>query len=99
MIPDREIIIYNSLIIDHNTYLINYNGVEYFIPVKEFLILSLLASKPGRIFSRDEIMDSVWKRDANHKTIAASISKIRKRFGDKFIKTLSYRGYGLDEVV
>jgi DNA-binding response OmpR family regulator len=49
MIPDREIIIYNSLIIDHNTYLINYNGVEYFIPVKEFLILSLLASKNKKL--------------------------------------------------
>lgn len=98
-IPDREIITYNSLVIDHNTYAIKYDGVKYNIPEKEFMTLSLFASKPGRIFTRTEILDTIWKRDANLRTVDATILKLRKRFGEEFIKTSLCKGYGLNEEV
>ncbi len=94
---DREIIKYNSLVIDHNTYLVHYDGSKHFIPLKEFMTLSLFTSKPGRIFTRLEIMDYVGgKREVSDKTIDATIAKLRKRFGGDIIKTILNRGYGLN---
>jgi two-component system, OmpR family, alkaline phosphatase synthesis response regulator PhoP len=62
---------------------------------REFEILWLLASKPGRVFTRDEIFDKIWGNDVivGNRTIDVHIRKLRERLGDKYIKTLKGIGY------
>ena len=62
---------------------------------KEFELLSLLASKPGKVFSREEIFNKVWGTDVivGNRTIDVHIRKLREKIGDKFIKTIKGIGY------
>ena len=62
---------------------------------REFEILWLLASKPGRVFTRDEIFDKIWGNDVivGNRTMDVHIRKLRERLGDKYIKTLKGIGY------
>ncbi len=62
---------------------------------REFEILWLLASKPGRVFTREEIFDRIWGNDVivGNRTIDVHIRKLRERLGDKYIKTLKGIGY------
>jgi len=101
-LTNRENISHNSLVIDYNSYTVAYNGKNYgTIPIKEFELLSLLASKPGRIFTRSEIINAVWGREVIviDRTIDVHIRKLRIRFGDDFITTIKARGYGLNDKI
>ncbi|MCP4441800.1 MAG: response regulator transcription factor [Aureispira sp.] len=62
---------------------------------KEFELLCLLASKPGKVFSREEIFKNVWGNDVivGNRTIDVHIRKIREKIGDKYIKTIKGIGY------
>jgi len=62
---------------------------------KEFDLLSLLASKPGKVFSRDEIFNRVWGADVivGNRTIDVHIRKLREKLGDHYIKTIKGIGY------
>lgn len=71
-------------------------GEEIFeLAKKEFDLLTLLASKPGKVFSRDEIFNRVWGSDVivGNRTIDVHIRKLREKLGDHYIKTVKGIGY------
>jgi two-component system alkaline phosphatase synthesis response regulator PhoP len=69
------------------------------LPKKEFELLLLLSSKPGRVFTREEIFDMVWGNDiiVGDRTIDVHIRKLREKLGDKYIKTVKGVGYKFAE--
>ncbi len=62
---------------------------------KEFLLLYLLASEPGKVFRRDEILDKIWGKDiiVGDRTIDVHIRKLREKLNDSYIKTIKGVGY------
>ena len=65
------------------------------LPRKEFELLYLIASKPGKVFSRDEIMTKVWGTQVivGDRTIDVHVRKLREKIGEKYIKTIKGVGY------
>ena len=84
-----------NLIIDREAYKISLKGKEIVLPRKEFELLSLLASKPGKVFKRDEILDTVWGNEVvvGGRTIDVHIRKLREKIGDNSFKTVKGVGY------
>ena len=68
------------------------------LPKKEFEILWLFASKPGKVFKRDEIFLKIWGNDVivGNRTIDVHIRKLREKLGDEIIKTIKGTGYKLE---
>ncbi len=81
--------------IDRERYVIYKHGIEISLPKKEFELLALLASKPGKVFTRDVILDKVWGGDVvvGDRTIDVHIRKLREKIGEDFIKTIKGIGY------
>jgi len=81
--------------IDRERYLIIQDGIELNLPKKEFELLALLASKPGKVFTRELILYSVWGGDVvvGDRTIDVHIRKLREKIGEDFIKTIKGIGY------
>ncbi|MFV0375821.1 MAG: response regulator transcription factor [Mangrovibacterium sp.] len=84
-----------NLVIDKERYLIKISGEEMVLPRKEFELLSLLVSKPGKVFTREEIYYSVWGDNVvvGDRTIDVHIRKLREKIGNDHIKTLKGIGY------
>jgi two-component system alkaline phosphatase synthesis response regulator PhoP len=84
-----------NLVIDKERYLIRINNVEMVLPRKEFELLSLLVSKQGKVFTREEIYHSVWGENVvvGDRTIDVHIRKLREKIGNDHIKTLKGIGY------
>jgi len=84
-----------NLIIDRDQYKITNKGEELVLPRKEFELLSLLTSKPGKVFKREEILDKVWGNEVvvGGRTIDVHIRKLREKIGDKSFKTIKGVGY------
>ena len=84
-----------SIKINREEYLVTQNKNEIMLPRKEFELLFLLASKPEKVFTRDEIMNKVWGTQVvvGDRTIDVHIRKLREKIGDKHIKTLKGIGY------
>ncbi len=84
-----------KLKIDRESYLVFKEGEEISLPRKEFELLSLLASKPGKVFARDEILNRVWGDEVvvGDRTIDVHIRKLREKLGEEFIKTVKGVGY------
>lgn len=87
-----------DLIIDGETRQVFQNGVEKVLAKKEFQLLYLLASKPGKVFSRETILESVWGSDVVvvNRTIDVHVRKLREKLGDSIITTLKGVGYKLE---
>jgi len=85
----------HGLVIDRGRYLVTKDGEEFNLPKKEFELLSLLASKPGKVFTRDEILDRVWGDlvVVGDRTIDVHIRKLREKIGEDSIKTVKGVGY------
>lgn len=85
--------------IDRERYLIIFNGEEMAVPRKEFELLYLLVSKPGKVFKRDEILNEIWGRDiiVGDRTIDVHIRKLREKLGEDLIKTVKGIGYKFEE--
>jgi two-component system alkaline phosphatase synthesis response regulator PhoP len=81
--------------IDRERYVIMKDEKEISLPKKEFELLALLASKPGKVFTRDVILDSVWGGDVvvGDRTIDVHVRKLREKLGEDFIKTVKGIGY------
>lgn len=81
--------------IDKERYLIRTNNEEMVLPRKEFELLSLLVSKPGKVFTREEIYFNVWGDNVivGDRTIDVHIRKLREKIGNEHIKTLKGIGY------
>jgi len=84
-----------SLIINREEYKISHKGEDIILPRKEFELLSLLATKPGKVFKREEILDKVWGNEVvvGGRTIDVHIRKLREKIGDKSFKTVKGVGY------
>ena len=94
-IEQDEIIELEDLIIDRSSYKISIRGNELNLPRKEFELLYLLASRPGKVFKREYILESVWGKDVivGDRTIDVHIRKLREKIGDTFFKTIKGVGY------
>ncbi len=81
--------------INRERYSINYKNEDLQLPKKEFELIYLLASKPGKVFTRDEILKTVWGDDVivGDRTIDVHIRKIREKLDDRFIRTVKGVGY------
>ena len=84
-----------DMVIDIERYHIEIKGKVVDLPRKEFELLGLLASKPGKVFTRDEIMDRIWGTQVivGGRTIDVHIRKLREKIGDERIKTIKGVGY------
>ena len=93
-----SIIELGDLRIDFEQIIISKKGKEINLTKKEFDLISLLASKPGKVFRREEILSKVWGNDVivGDRTIDVHIRKLREKIGNKYIKTLKGIGYKLD---
>jgi two-component system alkaline phosphatase synthesis response regulator PhoP len=81
--------------IDRERYVIRKDGKELNLPKKEFELLSLLMGKPGRVYTRDVIMNSIWGGEVvvGDRTIDVHIRKLREKLGEDLIKTVKGVGY------
>ena len=88
-------IIVGSLAIDRESYSVTLEKDEIALPRKEFELLYLLASKPGKVLTRDEIMFKVWGTQVvvGDRTIDVHVRKLREKIGEKYIKTIKGVGY------
>ncbi len=85
----------NDIVIDSEKFLIINKGVELILPKKEFELIRLLASKPNKVFTREEILSKVWGDDVvvGDRTIDVHIRKIREKVGIENIRTVKGVGY------
>ena len=84
-----------DLKIDREKYIINYQGNDIILARKEFELLALLASKPGKVFLRNEILNQVWGTEVivGDRTIDVHIRKIRQKLDLDCITTVKGVGY------
>ncbi len=89
------LVVSGDLTIDKERYLVMRDNKEMFFPKKEFELLSLLISKPDKVFTREEIFDNIWGEQVvvGDRTIDVHIRKLREKLGDKYIKTIKGIGY------
>ena len=92
---NESIVTHGDLIINKESYLINYKGDDIILARKEFELLSLLASKPGKVFLRNEILNQVWGTEVivGDRTIDVHIRKIRQKLNLDCITTVKGVGY------
>lgn len=92
---DDSLIKLSELQIDKEQYLVKYKGEDIVLAKKEFELLALLASKPGRVFLRHEILSQVWGNDVivGDRTIDVHIRKIRQKLNVDCITTVKGVGY------
>lgn len=95
VVENSNTVAIGDLLIDKERYLIRMNNEEMILPRKEFELLSLLVSKPGKVFTREEIYYSVWGDNVvvGDRTIDVHIRKLREKIGNEHIKTLKGIGY------
>jgi len=92
---DSETLKIGNLVINREEYKVLLGTKELVLPRKEFELLSLLASKPGKVFKREEILDRVWGNEVvvGGRTIDVHIRKLREKIGDDRFKTVKGVGY------
>lgn len=92
---ENNIITAGNITIDATKYTVAVNGVSVILAKKEFELLHLLATKPGRVFLRNEILEQVWGNDVivGDRTIDVHIRKIRQKLGVNCISTIKGVGY------
>ena len=85
----------SDLKIDRESYQVTLDHDDILLPRKEFEILYLLASKPGKVYKREEIFDKIWGDDVvvGGRTIDVHIRKLRKKLGRDYIVTVKGIGY------
>ncbi|HAT63515.1 MAG TPA: DNA-binding response regulator [Flavobacteriaceae bacterium] len=84
-----------NIIINREEYKVQRGKEDILLPRKEFELLSLLASKPGKVFKREDILDTVWGNEVvvGGRTIDVHIRKLREKLGDDKFKTVKGVGY------
>ncbi len=92
---EENVLKIGDLVINRDEYKILLKGKEILLPRKEFELLSLLTSKPGKVFKRDDILDKVWGNEVivGGRTIDVHIRKLREKLGEKLFKTVKGVGY------
>ncbi|MCX6276128.1 MAG: response regulator transcription factor [Bacteroidetes bacterium] len=84
-----------SMHIDRSSYTVYSDNTELKLSRKEFELLYLLASHPGKIFRREEVFEKVWKKkfEETNRTVDVHILRLRKKIGDEYIQTQKGVGY------
>lgn len=84
-----------NIVIDPIKFIVTYNGKNIVLAKKEFELLRLLASKPGRVFLRDEILQLVWGNEVivGDRTIDVHVRKVRQKMEVDCIATVKGVGY------
>ena len=92
---NKSILKIGKLTINRDEYKVILGTDEIILPRKEFELLSLLASKPGKVFKREDILDRVWGNEVvvGGRTIDVHIRKLREKIGDDSFKTVKGVGY------
>ncbi len=92
---EERLIKVSNLTVDTERISVLKEGKEIELAKKEFELLHLLVSKPGKVFSREEIFNKVWGTDVivGNRTIDVHIRKLREKIGDDYIKTIKGIGY------
>lgn len=93
--PETDVLNLSGLIINRDEYKVTIGKEEIILPRKEFELLYLLASQPGRVYKRDEIMERIWGNDVvvGGRTIDVHIRKLREKIGDDRFQTIKGVGY------
>ena len=93
----------HDLVVDRERYVVERPETEetFRLPRKEFELLFFLASHPGRVFERDELLSAVWGPDVVvvDRTVDVHVRKIREKIGSDYIETVKGVGYRLAEAV
>lgn len=91
----NEVLVFGDLTVDLDSFTISINGNKLSLAKKEFELLALLVSKPGKVFKREEIMHKVWGNEVivGDRTIDVHVRKLREKIGNHFIKTIKGVGY------
>lgn len=91
----EDIVQVGNIVINREEYKIINDGKEIILPRKEFELLSLLTSKPNKVFKREVILDKVWGNEVvvGGRTIDVHIRKLREKIGDDHFKTVKGVGY------
>ncbi|HRE77561.1 MAG TPA: response regulator transcription factor [Flavobacterium sp.] len=93
-----DVLTVGNIEVNREEYKIIQGGKEIVLPRKEFELFYLLASKPGKVFKREEILDKVWGNEVvvGGRTIDVHIRKLREKIGDDLFKTIKGVGYKLE---
>jgi two-component system alkaline phosphatase synthesis response regulator PhoP len=89
------VLVHNDLRVDRNSYEVEYKGEKMHFARKEFELLFMLASQPGKVFTREDILESIWGNDVyvGDRTVDVHIRKIREKINPESIKTIKGIGY------
>jgi two-component system, OmpR family, alkaline phosphatase synthesis response regulator PhoP len=84
-----------DLVIDREAFLVFQRGEKVVLAKKEFELLYLLASKPGKVFTREVILKNIWEDSVvvTNRTIDVHIRKLREKLGDTYVSTVKGVGY------
>ena len=96
---DTEKLVQPSLLIDREKFMVVCDGKSLILPKKEFELLELLASRPGKVYNREQILAIVWGNETivGERTIDVHIRKLREKLGDDYIRTVKGVGYTFNE--
>ena len=96
---DTEKSVQPSLLIDREKFMVVCEGKSLILPKKEFELLELLASRPGKVYNREQILAIVWGNETivGERTIDVHIRKLREKLGDDYIRTVKGVGYTFNE--
>lgn len=89
----------SSIIVNRERFLVLLEGAEIQLPKKEFELIELLASRPGKVFTREQILTTVWGDETivGERTIDVHIRKLREKLGESYIRTIKGVGYTFTE--
>ncbi|MBG6235768.1 two-component system alkaline phosphatase synthesis response regulator PhoP [Pedobacter sp. CAN_A7] len=84
-----------DLVIDREAYLVFQSGNKVVLAKKEFELLYLLASKPGKVYTRESILKNIWEDSVvvTNRTIDVHIRKLREKLGENYVSTVKGVGY------
>ena len=87
-----------DLVIDRETYLVYKQGQKVVLAKKEFELLYLLASRPGKVYTRDVILKNIWEDSVvvTNRTIDVHVRKLREKLGENYVSTVKGVGYKFD---
>jgi len=92
---EKDIYIFDELEIDIDKYQVTLQGRKLNLPRKEFELMILMAASPGKVFTREEILNNIWGNDVvvGGRTIDVHVRKIREKLGNNYIHTVKGVGY------
>ncbi len=90
-----ESISIDDLVIDRESYRVEWKGENIQMPKKEFELLYFLAQNPGKVYSREDLLKHIWGEDVYvlARTVDVHVRKVREKIGDSFIRTIKGVGY------